>query len=77
MRMHNHLRTTRIWWHYAVWYNRIRLHKTLRVAPSIAADLSETIMGWAQIVESMDADMPPKKCSPYKTSEQIRNGLLS
>jgi hypothetical protein len=32
----------------------------------MAAGLSETVMDWAQIVEEMDADTPPKKRGPYK-----------
>jgi IS1 family transposase len=41
---------------YAVWYNWLRIHKTLRVTPAMAAGLSQTVMDWADIVEAMDAD---------------------
>ncbi len=41
---------------YAVWYNWLRIHKTLRVTPAMAAGLSKVIMGWSDIVEAMDAD---------------------
>src|SRR5208283_3772953 len=51
---------------YAVWYNFLRIHKTLRITPAMAAGLSETVMDWAQIVEAMDADTPPTKRGPYK-----------
>ena len=51
---------------YAVWYNFLRIHKTLRVTPAMAAGLSETVMDWAQIVQAMDADTPVKKRGPYK-----------
>jgi hypothetical protein len=51
---------------YAVWYNFLRIHKTLRVTPAMAAGLSKTVLDWAQIVEAMDADAPAKKRSPYK-----------
>jgi IS1 family transposase len=52
---------------YAVWYNWIRIHKTLRVTPAMAAGLSETVIDWAQIVEAMDADAPkPSARGPYK-----------
>jgi len=37
---------------YAVWYNWLRIHKTLRVTPAMAAGLSETVMDWANIVEA-------------------------
>jgi hypothetical protein len=51
----------------AVWYNFLRIHKTLRVTPAMAAGLSETVMDWAQIVEAMDADTPkPGLRGPYK-----------
>ena len=53
---------------YAVWYNFLRIHKTLRVTPAMAAGLSATVMDWAQIVEAMDADAPAKKRGPYKKS---------
>jgi len=51
---------------YAVWYNFLRIHKTLRVTPAMAAGLSATVMDWAQIVEAMDADAPVQKRGPYK-----------
>lgn len=51
---------------YSVFYNFLRIHKTLRVTPAMAAGLSDTVMDWAQIVEMMDADKPAKKRGPYK-----------
>ena len=51
---------------YAVWYNWIRIHKTLRVTPAMAAGISETVMNWSDIVEAMDADQPAKKRGAYK-----------
>jgi hypothetical protein len=41
---------------YAVWYNWLRIHKTLRVTPAMAAGLSDTVMDWADIIVLMDAD---------------------
>jgi IS1 family transposase len=59
---------------YAVWYNWIRIHKTIRVTPAMAAGLSQTVMDWAQIVEAMDADAPAPKRGPYKKAvAQISN----
>ncbi|CAJ0878077.1 hypothetical protein AMST5_02936 [freshwater sediment metagenome] len=59
---------------YAVWYNWIRIHKTLRVTPAMAAGISKTVMSWEQIVEALDADQPAKKRGPYKkTREEISN----
>lgn len=56
---------------YAVWYNFLRIHKTLRVTPAMAADLSKTVLNWSDIVEAMDADFVPTKRGPYK--KQISN----
>lgn len=59
---------------YAVWYNFLRIHKTLRVTPAMAAGICDTVMTWEQIVEAMDADHPAKKRGPYKkTREEISN----
>lgn len=59
---------------FAVWYNWIRIHKSLRVTPAIAARLSQTVMSWDDFVGMMDADQPAKKRGPYKkTAEQISN----
>lgn len=59
---------------YAVWYNWIRIHKSLRVTPAMAAGISETVMNWSDIVEAMDADQSAKKRGPYKkTVEEISN----
>ncbi len=40
---------------YAVWYNWLRIHKTLRVTPAMAAGLSKVVMDWADIIALMDA----------------------
>jgi hypothetical protein len=59
---------------YAVWYNWIRIHKTLRVTPAMEAGLSKTVMSWEDFVAIMDGDQPAKKRGPYKkTAEQISN----
>jgi IS1 family transposase len=59
---------------YAVWYNWLRIHKTLRVTPAMAAGLSKTVMDWSDIVEAMDADAPAPKRGHYKkTVAQISN----
>jgi hypothetical protein len=52
---------------YAVWYNFLRIHKTLRVTPAMAAGVCDTVMTWEQIVEAIDADTPKQeKRGPYK-----------
>ena len=55
-------------------YPWVRIHKTLRVTPAMAAGLSETVMDWTDIVEAMDADAPAPKRGHYKkTGEEISN----
>jgi len=58
---------------YAVWYNFLRIHKTLRVTPAMASGLSETFMDWSDIVEAMDADQPAKKRGPYAKRDAVAN----
>ncbi len=59
---------------YAVWYNWVRIHKTLRVTPAMAAGLSQTVMDWADFVEAMDVDAPAKKRGRYKeTADEVSN----
>jgi IS1 family transposase len=58
---------------YAVWYNFLRIHKTLRVTPAMASGLSETVMDWSDIVEAMDADQPAKKRGPYAKRDAVAN----
>jgi hypothetical protein len=56
---------------YAVWYNFLRIHKTLRVTPAMAAGLSKSVMDWSDIIEAMDAEAPrPGPRGPYKKSDQ-------
>jgi IS1 family transposase len=54
---------------YAVWYNWIRIHKTLRVAPAMAAGLTDRLWSWEEIAEMMDADQPAQKRGPYRKSQ--------
>ena len=54
---------------YAVWYNWIRIHKTLRVTPAMAAGLTETLMSWEDFVEMMDKDEATKKRGAYKKAK--------
>jgi hypothetical protein len=52
---------------YGVWYNWIRIHKTLRVTPAMAAGLSQTVMDWSDLIALMDAEAPkPGRRGPYK-----------
>jgi hypothetical protein len=59
---------------YAVWNNFLRIHKTLRVTPAMAAGLSQTVMDWSEIVVATDAaDTPAKKRGPYKKPSPNEN----
>jgi hypothetical protein len=53
---------------YAVHYNWLRIHKTLRATPAMASGISETVMDSAELVAMMDADQPAKKRGPYRKS---------
>jgi IS1 family transposase len=39
---------------YTVWYNWVRIHKTLRVTPAMAAKLTDKVWDFAELVELMD-----------------------
>lgn len=51
---------------YSVWYNWLRIHKTLRVTAAMAAELSDVLLSWEHIVNLTDADFEPAKRGPYK-----------
>ena len=54
---------------YTIWYNFIRIHKTLRVTPAMAAGLSETVWDIDDLVRIMDKRAPrPGPRGPYKTT---------
>ena len=53
---------------YFTFYNFVRLHKTLRCSPAIAAGLSKPLWSMADIVALIDADAAPTNPrGPYKT----------
>lgn len=51
---------------YTVWYNWIRIHKSLRVTPAMEAGLTTKLGSWEEILEAMDAATPAKKRGAYK-----------
>lgn len=52
---------------YTVWYNFIRIHKTLKTSPAMAAGVSQTLWSMDDLCEMMDAVAPkPGKRGPYK-----------
>jgi hypothetical protein len=51
----------------AVHYNFARIHKTLRIAPRMAAGLSDHVWSLEEIVMMADSYLPKaRKCGPYK-----------
>lgn len=70
-KLENHVHMIAI---YTVWYNWMRIHKTLRVVPAMAAGLTDKLMGWEDILSAMDAAEQPKKRGPYrKRSDENSN----
>jgi IS1 family transposase len=68
----NHVHMVAIW---AVWYNWVRIHKTLRISPAMAANLTDTLWSWETILAKMD-EVAPKAGRPKtykKRDEQISN----
>jgi hypothetical protein len=52
---------------HTVHYNWVRIHKTLRCTPSMAAGLSETLWSLDDMIAMTDAYTPkPGKRGPYK-----------
>jgi IS1 family transposase len=52
---------------YTVWYNWIRIHKTLRTTPAMAAGLTTALMSFEDIVALIDAAAPePGRPKTYK-----------
>ena len=56
---------------YAVFYNFIKIHKTLKVTPAMEAKLTNRLWAFEDIVELMDANAPkPGPRGPYKKKGQ-------
>ena len=54
---------------YTVWYNFIKMHKTLKMTPAMAAGVAKTLWSMEDLCEKMDAIAPkPGKRGPYKKS---------
>lgn len=52
---------------YTVWYNFIKMHKTLKMTPAMASGVSQTLWSMDDLCEKMDAVAPkPGKRGPYK-----------
>ena len=54
---------------YTVWCNFIKMHKTLKMTPAMAAGVSQTHWSMEDLCEKMDAVAPkPGKRGPYKSA---------
>ena len=64
----SHVHMVAIW---TVWYNWIRIHKSLRVTPAMQAGLTGKLLSFEEIVEAMDL-VAPKAGRPksYKKRDQ-------
>jgi IS1 family transposase len=63
-RIENHIHALAI---HFVHYNFIRIHKTLKVSPAMAAGIATTLWSWEDIIKRMDAMAPPPTSrGPYK-----------
>lgn len=54
---------------YTVWYNFVRIHKTIRMAPAMAAGVAQTLWSMDDIVgliERHETQSVPTKRGPYK-----------
>ena len=70
-KIENHLHMLSL---YFVHYNFVRIHKTLKVTPAMAAGVSDTLHDMEFIVGLIDANAPaPKKRGPYKTKKENSN----
>ena len=55
-------------------HNFVRIHKTLRVTPAMAAGVTDRLWEIADIAKLVgDAEEAPKKRGPYKKRGQISN----
>jgi hypothetical protein len=66
-KLENHLHMLSL---YFVHYNFVRVHKSLRMTPAMAAGVSDTLHDMEWIVGLIDARAPaPKKRGPYKKQQ--------
>jgi len=53
---------------YTVWYNFVKMHKTLKMTPALAAGVCDRLWSMEDIVALIDArEPPPKKRGPYRS----------
>jgi IS1 family transposase len=52
---------------YTVWYNFVKMHKTLRMTPTMASGVVDKLWSMKDVAEMIDATLPaPGKRGPYK-----------
>jgi hypothetical protein len=52
---------------YFVWYNFVKVHKTLRMSPAMAAGITDKLWSIEDFAALVDAAQPkPSKRGPYK-----------
>jgi IS1 family transposase len=56
---------------YFVWYNWIRIHKSLRVTPAMAAGLTDKLVDWSDVVHMIDNRELGAKISRAEKPAQI------
>jgi hypothetical protein len=55
---------------YTVWYSFVRIHKTLRVTPAMAAGLMDRLWSMEDVAALIDAAAPaPAKRGSYKARQ--------
>jgi IS1 family transposase len=63
----SHVHMVAIW---TVWYNWVRIHKTLRLTPAMQAGLTDTVWSWETIVAKMD-EVAPKAGRPKSYRKNV------
>ena len=53
--LESHVHMVAIW---TVWYNWVRIHKTLRFTPAMVSGLTDRLWSFEEMVEGMDAIAP-------------------
>jgi IS1 family transposase len=60
---------------YTAWYNFIRIHKTLRVTPAMAAGIADRLWTFEDLVSAIDARAEPvKRPATYRKRETLSGG---
>lgn len=68
-KLENHIHALAL---YFVFYNFVRIHKTLKVSPAMAAGITERLWDLGDIASKMDELAPaPKPRGPYKKAKKL------